>query len=187
MRTLKAVSISISCGFVFMAPIAIAEDSEPTSETNSCAYDETRPISFTNWDSSDKARVQILGENCVNSTVLVRIEDSSGKVLFSHAAILYRLTVTRFDKLEEGDAHKIANLVWSSLGPTRTSELQPWAERKDIYDLYDEVPALGREDYETARASDKPYVCVQTYYEGADCYWFDVEWGQSQKLLDLAG
>jgi hypothetical protein len=176
-----------SIGIAWLGSVVSAHSTDAQSSANPCAYDESKPISFADWEGSDKARVRILGESCVNSILLVTIQDSHGVVRFAHAAIFYRLTPVNLDELTSDDARHVAELVWLVIGPEHTNKLESWKEPKPIYDMYDEVPALDEEEYDGVRALDIPYVCVQEYYEGADCYFFDHKWKVSRKLLEVAG
>lgn len=166
---------------VIMAPVAVGAN----GSDNPCRYEDTRSISFRSWEATEIATVRILGRTCSDSVVLVTITSSDGYAMFAHAAVMEALTATPTDELKAEDALSIADLVWSTLGPGRTSDLQPWKEPQEIYDLFDEIPLLRRDEYEEARQSDRPYICFQDYYEGADCYWVNPKRG-IQKLVRLS-
>lgn len=181
---MRAIDV-ILCVSAFAANAFVVSAAEKPILADRCRFEETRPIAFASWEEADKATVRIIGDTCTNATLLTTIEDTHGVIRFSHAAIFHELTSEPTDALTPKDVQDVINLVWLMLGPNRTSELLPWKEPQEFYDLFDEIPLLAHDEYEHARSADRPYICVQNYYEGADCYWITPNRGV-QKLVRLS-
>ena len=155
------------------------------SDEGRCDLLYAKEISFTDRNASDNAFLTLTGENCASARVQFSIFAENFGTIFSHDVALSSLTPVADLEITKADAMEELERFWSLLGPHPAENLQPWKDPQEIYDLFDEIPALSQIEYEAVRKSNRSYICVQSYYEGADCYWFNSK-NQTQLLLNLS-
>ncbi|MFC2951476.1 hypothetical protein ACFOOP_06020 [Marinicaulis aureus] len=155
------------------------------NDEDRCDFLYVQEIAFTSLEAEDNVILTLTGEDCASAVAQLSIFAEGFQKVFSHEVALPALTAVDASGIDNREAHKIAEQIWEMLGPHSTRDLEPWKAPQDIYDLFDEIPALPREEYEAVRQLGKPYICVQSYYEGADCYWFNPQ-NETQLLLKLS-
>lgn len=173
-------SALVSFLFTFWSSTAVLANDDAR-----CDILSVKELAFTDWDATDSVILTLSGEDCASAEVRLSIFADGADKIFSHEVALIALTAVNYSDINKRDALNIVERAWEMLGPRSTKDLEPWQAPQDIYDLFDEIPALACEEYEEVRKSEKPYICVQSYYEGADCYWFAPQ-NQVQLLLKLS-
>jgi hypothetical protein len=177
--------IRVVMGLALLVVAVSANSVALANEKNACAHSETRTVDFTDWNSADSVTLVFAGKDCASTSVRLTIVSEAFGEIFSHEVDFSALTAVLDSEINASDAQATADDIWAFLDPQSTRDLEPWKAPQEIYDLFDEIPALPRDAYEAARQLGRPYICVQSYYEGADCYWFNPQ-NQTQLLLKLS-
>jgi hypothetical protein len=151
-------------------PTIIVKTEVIDKTVNPCAWDETRNLPFLSWEEESDVTIKVYGADCDYSVLQLIVHDESRRVYLDEIVRLGAITANR----ETGDdMPRIMKRYWEEIGPSRTSELAPWAPAEEMFEKHYQWSAVEKDDYERARTADAPLICMRIYYETANCYWYD--------------
>ena len=150
---------------------------------NPCAWKESRSISFTSWEDSDVALVEVFGSNCDFSIISLTIRDQYERVIFHKIAELSG--ITPYPETEK-DLPKIVERFWDVIGPSNIDEFSEMVALKEKHGEDEEGIELFHSSYSAALSADAPIICMQVHYEYTHCYWRNAERNSTERILSYS-
>jgi hypothetical protein len=138
----------------------------------SCPHKEQKPISFMKWDTRDSLTLELLGDDCTKSVVVLVVRDEHGAPQFWDAWPLWNLSVY---SLEEENQVGITFRDLQNINVTNSKDIEPYTADffQDGYFYLGEF--MTPEKFKTVRKSNVPVLCIPVHYENTRCYYYDEE------------
>ena len=154
--------------------------SEPAyNPDNPCAFRDERLISFKSWNAQETAKLEVQGESCRDSHVLLEISDTDGKNILTGSASLDWFSSR---KAQDEVLYPSANSVYNKISPARWKRLllpEESVAAAQGWEIYD--AAL----YQYVQRNQPPLVCMPRGSEGIACLVYDEKVGEASPLVEF--